>query len=336
MLVAVSGLGGSGQFGQVIPATARPREDLALFKAQVRGRAVIASQSPPPARVDVPGQPVPPGPGASSYQRARYTKERKTWHGEVAAGWRSVAARTSAATSAWVRGLHLSTALAGPKPSAAAATLTAECALAASAASGLVGQAGSQFGARRVLLLSAASLGGKLPAGELNGDDVIVMTSYLPTSAAASAAQSSLLASGAASAAVLGPEVTPGQLDHMVSAGLSERPLTETLSGPALFANDSSALRPTATAVLTPLVGRLSQPDATGVVSGYASAPGSARHNQALSQARAAAVARFLEARGVPKSHLLIIAHGATDMVAPGSSGDNRRVVVVIELPGRS
>lgn len=336
MLVAVAGLGGSGQVAQVIRATARPDEDLAVLKAHVRGRAVIASQSPAPARVEVPGPPAPPGHGASSYQLARYDHERKTWRAEVAARHRSAGTRTSAATAAWVAGLHLRATLAGPRPSAPAASLTAECAQAASVAADQVDQAGSQFGTRRVLLLAVASLGGTLPAGELNGDDVIVTTRYLPTSAAASAAQSSLLAAGAANAAVLGPEVTPSQLDRLVSDGLSEQTATESLSGPALFGNDSSVLRPTAAAVLTPLIGRLSRPGATGIVNGYASTPGSARHNQRLSQARAAAVAAFLEAHGVPRSHLLIAGHGATDLVAPGSSGDNRRVVVVIEVPGIS
>lgn len=336
MLVAVAGLGGSGQFGQVIPATARPREDLAVLRAQARGRAIIASQSPPPARVDVPGPPAPPGPGASSYQRARYDKERKAWRGKVAAGQRLVATRTSAATAAWVRGLRLNTALAGPRPSAAVSSLAAECALAASVASGLVDQAGSQFGSRRVLLLAVTSLGGRLPSGELNGDDVIVTTPYLPTSAAASAAQASMLTAGAANAAVLGPEATPSQLDHLVSEGLSEQTVTESLSGPALFGNDSPVLRPTAAAALTPLVGRLTRPEATGSINGYASTPGSVRHNQALSRARAAAVAAFFEAHGVPQSHLLVVGHGATHLVGPGPSGDNRRVVVVIELPGSS
>ena len=333
MLVAVAGRGGTGQFGHVIPATARPREDLAVLKAAARGRAVVASQAPPPAQVRVPGPPAPPGPGASTYQEARYQTERKHWRAEVAAGRRSLAARTTAATAAWIRGLHLDAALGGPPPGAAAASLPAEAALAASAASGLVGQAGREFGTRRVLLLAVTSLGGTLPAGELNGDDVIVTTSFLPTSAAATAAQASLLAAGAANAAVLGPEVTQGQLDQLVSDGLTERAVTESLSGPALFANNSSVLLPTAAAVLAPLTGPLSRPDATAIVNGYASTPGSARHNQALSLARAASVAAFLEAHGVPTSHLLIAGHGATDLVAPGSSGDNRRVVVLIEEP---
>jgi outer membrane protein OmpA-like peptidoglycan-associated protein len=336
MLVAVAGRAGTGQFGQIIPATARPREDLAVLKAQTRGRAAIASQSPPPARVTVPGPPRSPGPGSSAYQQARYRKARAAWRAEVAAGRRSVATRTGAATAAWVHSLRLGAALAGPSPSAAAASLPAECTLAASAASGLVDQAGNEFGTRRVLLLDVTSLGGTLPKGELNGDDVIVTTSYLPTSAAASAAQASLLAAGAAHAAVLGPEVTPGQLDQLVTNGLSQRTVTESLSGPALFANNSSVLLPTAAAVLVRLVGPLRGPDATGVVNGYASTPGTAAHNQKLSQARATAVATFLQAHGVPKSHLLVVGHGATDLVASGPSGDNRRVVVVIEEPSSS
>jgi outer membrane protein OmpA-like peptidoglycan-associated protein len=336
MLVAVAGRGGTGQVAQVIPATARPREDLAVLKAQVRGRAVVASQSPSPARVRVPGPPASPGPGASGYQLARYRNARKTWRAEVAAGLHDAGTRTTAATEAWVHGLRLDAALAGPPPSEAASALPAECAVAASAASGLVDQAGSEFGARRVLLLAVTSLGGTLPPGELNGDDVIVTTSYLPTSAAASAAQASLLAAGAASAAVLGQEVTASQLDHLVGDGLSGHTVTESLSGPALFANNSAVLRPTAAAMLGPLVAHLSGPDAIGIVNGYASTPGSAAHNQIISVARAAAVAAFLEARGVPRPNLLIAGHGATGLVASGSSGDNRRVIVVIEEPASS
>ena len=221
--------------------------------------------------------------------------------------------------------------MAGSPSSSAAASLPGECTIAASAVSGLVDQAGGRFGASRVVLLAVTSLSGMPSAGELNGDDVIVITSYLPTAGAASAAQVNLLNAGAARAAVLGPEITAAQVDQLVSEGLSQRAVTEDLSGRALFANDSSALLPTAISVLAPLVAELRRPGASGVVNGYASAPGSAQHNLVLSQDRAAAVAAFLEARGVPKSSLLAVGHGATNLVAPGSSGDNRRVVVVIE-----
>ena len=79
-------------------------------------------------------------------------------------------------------------------------------------ADGLAEGAGDAFGPRRVVVLFCDSLGGGLPAGELTGDDVIVVTSYLPTAADASAAQAALLEAGAAQAAVVGPSVTPGQL----------------------------------------------------------------------------------------------------------------------------
>jgi outer membrane protein OmpA-like peptidoglycan-associated protein len=196
---------------------------------------------------------------------------------------------------------------------------------------GLVNQVGGQFGTRRVLLLAVTSLAGMPPAGELNGDDVIVVTSFLPTAAAATAAQENLLAAGAARASVLGPEVTAGQFGQLITDGLSRNAMREVLSGRALFGNDSSALLPAAAYVLAPLVGPLLRPGATGTISGYASAPGSLSRNQDLSEDRAAAVAAFLEARGVPQSRLFLIGHGATNLVAPGSSGDNRRVVVVIE-----
>ncbi|HUY48636.1 MAG TPA: OmpA family protein [Streptosporangiaceae bacterium] len=333
LLVAVPGPSGTGQLlSQVVAATARPREDLDVLTAE-RGRALIASDSPPPATVVVPGRPAAPGAGASSYQQGRYRDALTYWRGQVAAGKRAVAARTRAAIAGWLRTLPLHAAVTGQPSSPAAATLPAECALATSAASGLINQAGAPFGARRVLLLFVTSLSGMPPSGELDGDDVIVVTSYLPTAAAASAAQVNLLAAGAARAAVLGPEVTAAQLDQLVSEGLGQPAVTEVLSGRALFANNSATLLPTAASVLAPLVAELRRPGASGVVNGFASAPGGAQHNQVLSQDRAAAVAAFLEARGVPKSALLVIGHGATNLVAPGSSGDNRRVVVVIEEP---
>ncbi len=332
LLVVVPGSGGMGQLlSQVVTATARPREDLEVLKADQRGRALIASDSPPPASVVVPGKPVPPGPDASSYQQARYRERLTHWHVQMAAAKRMVAARTMAADAAWIRGLPLRTAMTGSSSSPGAASLPGECVLATSAVSGVIDQAGGHFGASRVILLSVTSLTGMPSAGALDGDDVIVLTPYLPTAAAASAAQVNLLNAGAARAAVLGPEVTAAQVDHLVSEGLNQSAVTEVLSGRALFANNSAALLPTAASVLAPVIAELRRPGSTGVVNGYASAPGSVQRNQVLSQDRAATVAAFLEAKGVPKSSLLVIGHGATDLIAPGSSGDNRRVVVVIE-----
>jgi peptidoglycan-binding protein ArfA len=137
----------------------------------------------------------------------------------------------------------------------------------------------------------------------------------------------------------VGPQATASQLAQLVTAGLTQQTVTETLSGPALFSNDSATLRPGAVRYLTPLVAPLHKPRATAVINGFASTPGSAAANYRLSCARAAAVAGFLAAHGVPASSLEVVGHGASDLVAPGPSGANRRVVVIIEIPspaGRS
>lgn len=333
MLVIVSGAPGARPLAaQVIPATTRPREDLDVLEAGSWGRAVAAA-APPPVTVTVAGRPAPLASGASSYQQAEHNAALRRWRDRLTEGKRAASVRTMANVAAWAHRLPLSEVLDGPAPSTAATSLPAEVSLAASAASGLVTQAGVAFGTRRVLLLDVTSLGGALPAGELDGDDVIVRTPDVPTQAAASAAQENLLAAGASAAAVLGPEATVSELDQLVTDGLSQDVVTQSLSGPALFADNSSSLLPTAVAALTPLIGPLSRTGACGVINGYASAPGSVRHNQALSQARAVAVARFLQARGVPGTCLLVAGHGATRLFGSGNSGDNRRVVVVIEEP---
>jgi outer membrane protein OmpA-like peptidoglycan-associated protein len=335
MLVAVTGTGGMNTLiRQVITATARPREDLDVLRAGQRGRALIASVSPSPARVTAPGRPRAPGPGASAYQQGQYEHAMTAWRGEVEAGRRAVAARTRATIEGWERSLPLRTASAASRSAPAAATLDEDCAVATSAVSGLVNQAARQdFGARRVVILDLSSLGGMPPSGELDGDDVIVLTPYLPGAAVASAAQLNLLAAGASFAAVLGSEATPAQLDHLVSAALSGHVVSDVLSGQALFANNSATLRPAAARVLAPIVADLRRPGASAVVNGFASATGGRQRNQILSQHRASVVALYLEARGIPRSSLIAVGHGASNLVAPGFSGANRRVVVVIEEP---
>jgi outer membrane protein OmpA-like peptidoglycan-associated protein len=332
MLVVVTGAGGPTQLvGQVVTATARPREDLDVLEPNERGRPLIASTSPAPARMAVPGRPPAPGRGASSYQEGQYQHALTHWQEQMAATKLAVAVRTKAAVAHWARSLRPSVPATGPAGQRAA-TLPRECSLASSTVSGLVNQAGSRFGGK-VVLLSAASLSGMPTTGELDGDDVIVVTSYVPSAAAASAAQLNLLAAGASFAAVLGPEVTPAQLDHLVAQSLSGRVRSDVVSGQALFADNSATLRPTAARVLAPIVTSLRRPGASGVVNGFASTPGSPHHNEVLSQDRASAVATYLEARGISRSSLVVVGHGASNLVAPGSSGDNRRVVVVIEEP---
>jgi outer membrane protein OmpA-like peptidoglycan-associated protein len=335
VLVAVTSAGGADRaLFQVLASTARPGEHLDIIEAGGR-RAPVASVAPPPAVVRIPARPAPPAGGPTAFQEAGYQRQLRRWKGQDAAGQRAQASRTAQATAAWVRPL-LPRAAVPAQPGAAdgpgSAGLAAECGLATSVLSGLVDQAGARFSGR-VLVLAAGSLGGLPPAGELGGDDVLVLTPFVPSAAAAAAAQLNLIAAGAARAAVLGPEAAPAELDQLVAGGLGLRSKTETVSGPALFADNSAVLLPAAARLLMPLVARLEEPGVTGVINGFASVPGSARSNQRLSQDRAAAVARYLEARGVPGAALFVVGHGASNLVAPGSSGDNRRVVVVIEEP---
>jgi outer membrane protein OmpA-like peptidoglycan-associated protein len=297
-----------------------------------------------PAKIPVPGRPVAPTPGATSFQKAKYRRSMARWQGEVATAKQTVAAQTQANLAAWAR-LSIAGKVASlsrapgsgglARTAGSSGALAAECAVAASAFVGLDEAADASFGNRRVVLLYASSLDGTLPAGELTGDDVIVVTSFLPSAAAIAETQASLLAAGAAQATVLGPQSTPAQIAQLVSAGLSQaEEVTDHLSRAILFANNSATLTPSDARVLTSLVALLRQPGAFAWINGYASTPGSNPINYFISYARAAKTASFFEAHGVPASSLAVVGHGASDPVAAGSSGMNRRVVVVLELPG--
>lgn len=327
VLVAVTAAGPeNASLLQVIGATARPLEHLDI--TSVTGtQTLVASSSPAPAVVRIPAKPTLPARGATSYQEAVYHKAQVHWDGQYAAAQREVASRTAASTETWV-GSQLARVGSG----SGQGSLGSECDVASSVLAGLSDQAGNRFGGR-VVLMAVGSLG-EIPSGcQLTGADVIVLTSFLPSTADATAAQEKLIAAGSARASVLGPEATLADLGQLVSDGLSRREVSEPLSGSALFRNDSAVLRPTAAGVLTPLLPLLRQPGVIAVINGYASAPGDARHNQQLSENRAAAVAAFFEAHGISAAALLVVGHGATSFVAPGASPDNRRVVVVVEEP---
>ena len=209
----------------LVIATARPLENLTVLQADTPPRSVVSSAAPAPPTIVVAGRPAAPGKGSTSYLSAQYASRLKHWQGEVAAGRRAEAARTRDTVSAWLRGLGLRARTGGlVDPPGSAGSLPAESADAASALAGLEEEDGNNFGGRRVLVLYSADLIGRPPAGELAGDKVIVVTPFLPTAAAASAAQADLLAAGAAQAAVVGPEVTGSQLATLVSAGLSQGP----------------------------------------------------------------------------------------------------------------
>jgi outer membrane protein OmpA-like peptidoglycan-associated protein len=316
----------------LVDATARMREDLAVLQAGAPPETILGSASPASPTVTVAGRPAAPGGDETSYQAAQYASQLKRWREEVAAGHRTEATRVRGALSAWLRGLGLQarTARLGDPPGAAG-SLAAESAAAASVLAGLEEETGNVFGGRRVLVLYTRDLAGRPATGELAGDTVLVVTPFLPTAAEASAAQADLLAAGAAEAAVVGPEVTGGQLAALVSGALNQGGRHESVSAPVLFPNGSAALSPRAVAQLTTLLPQLRATGVTAVINGFASTPGTALTNYTLSYDRAAMVASFLESHGIPASSLIIVGHGASDLVAPGSSGQNRRVTVVIE-----
>jgi len=316
-----------------VAATARPDEELDILRAGPRPQTLIASSSPAAARIGVVGKPTAPGHGATAYLQGLYREHLRTWRGEISAAQRAVVTRTRAGTSAWVRRLGIAARVAGlPHIGGDLGSMADECKVATSAMAGLE-EAGDRFGPRRVILLYAANLGGIPQTAELAGDDVIVVTSFLPGATGTSTAQAKLLDAGAARATVLGPEATAAQLAQLVSAGLNQKPATEVLSGSVLFADRSAVLLTSAGRVLTPLLAPLRRPGVTGVINGYAFAEGSARRDYQLSHARAVAVAGFFEAHGVPASSLVVVGHGASHLVAPAPTGADSRVVVVIEEP---
>ena len=334
LLAVLNGPASGPALSGLVASTARPNEDLRILQAGTSARTIVASDSPAPSSVVLPGQPLAPGGGQTDYQMAQYAKRQKAWLAKQTAGLAAGAAQTRAYTSAWLAGLDLPQKLGRlADPPAGQGSLAAESGVAASALAGLVEEAGNIFGPDRVIVLFCDDLSGALPAGELTGDDVIVVAAYLPTAAATSTAQADLLGAGAAQAAVVGSEVTAAQLAGLVSADLSEHGPSDSVSAPVLFGNNSYALSPAAVGSLRQLLPKLREPGVTAVINGYASTPGTAEANYILSFERATAVARWLEADGVPESALVIVGHGASDVVGSGSSAANRRVLVVIEEP---
>ena len=201
--------------------------------------------SPAPPTVVVPGRPAVPSGGETDYQAALHGKRLKHWRDEVAAGWRADATRTRGEVSGWLLSLRVQDKISRlTAPGEVQDDLAVEGAVAASAVTGLEEEAGNAFAGRRVVMLYCDDLSGVLPAGELAGDDVIVVTRYFPTAAAASAAQADLLGAGAAQATVVGSSATAAQLAGLVSAGLGQKAMNEWVSEPLLFANGSAALLP--------------------------------------------------------------------------------------------
>jgi outer membrane protein OmpA-like peptidoglycan-associated protein len=114
----------------------------------------------------------------------------------------------------------------------------------------------------------------------------------------------------------------------------NDRPaLIVTLPEAVLFDFGSAELRPEAQAALAGVVEMFrQQPKARAEVAGHTDSIGTAGVNQSLSQQRAAAVADWLVAHGVPRDRLHLVGYGATRPVAGNATDDDRRRNRRVEL----
>ena len=102
LLTVMSGPASAPGLSGLVAATARPSEDITILQAGTPPATVVAASSPAPPKIVVPGEPVAPGGGETSYQRALYTKRLKHWRDELAAARRADATLTREAVSAWL------------------------------------------------------------------------------------------------------------------------------------------------------------------------------------------------------------------------------------------
>lgn len=130
-------------------------------------------------------------------------------------------------------------------------------------------------------------------------------------------------------------QVAALQTEGFVEAGAGwELTLNERL----LFASNESALQPDQIARLETLARNLVAVGiTTAQVEGHSDSTGASAYNQALSQARAEAVAGPLQTGGMRFAATQIVGRGETMPLSPNSTPegrqDNRRVVVIVTPP---
>jgi outer membrane protein OmpA-like peptidoglycan-associated protein len=111
--------------------------------------------------------------------------------------------------------------------------------------------------------------------------------------------------------------------------------ITLSMPGGLAFAPDSADLNAAFGGVLDAVAAVLKKYDKTVIeVAGHTDSAGSREHNQALSERRAAAVAAYLEKRGVLKSRVATVGVGETRPVASNATAEgrarNRRVELTL------
>lgn len=129
------------------------------------------------------------------------------------------------------------------------------------------------------------------------------------------------------------------ELEKVAETRRTENGILVRLKNDVLFATDSAVLRASAVDQLTKVGDILARyPEDRIRIEGYADAIGSARHNEQLSERRAAAVRRVLVGRGVKEAQLTALGFGETRPVATNATAagraKNRRVELHIDVPG--
>lgn len=99
------------------------------------------------------------------------------------------------------------------------------------------------------------------------------------------------------------------------------------------FDPGSTQLKPTASAVLDPIVASMAaNPSAALTVNGYTSAMGTETDDMTLSMQRDQAVAEYLEAHGVPSTRITLSGYGKTAFVATNKTPQGRALNDRVEL----
>ncbi|QID18619.1 OmpA family protein [Nitrogeniibacter mangrovi] len=111
-----------------------------------------------------------------------------------------------------------------------------------------------------------------------------------------------------------------------------------TMPGAMAFASGSSEVDPAAREALDRIATAMTAVSASrAVIVGHTDSAGSARYNQALSEARADAVRAYIAGKGVETSHMTAEGHGEDEPVADNATAEgraaNRRVEIVIAAP---